>query len=231
MVQKHFQAHLSLGHSFHREMLTFHPSKAKPGPELPAKKIAISTLCCCRPSEEQPRGRDAQQFPKSLLSTIVSPLHTQDTVSSLQELCCLARGEFVLKKDILPFPGNTYSRETKPDAEEAWRELHNGGETSPFLPSMASCTLGIPTSLGAWDHNGKASQFFLNSFEKLFPFLSSIASSGNFAQDLNHSSLFLYHPYVGPTKTASQLTHPWSKAGGPPAQHQIVSSQFLFSPV
>lgn len=151
-------------------------------------------------------------------------------MSSLQELCCLARGEFVLKKDMLSFPGNIYSRENKPDAEEVWRGLHNGGETSSFLPSSASCTLGIPTSLGAWDHNGKASQFFLNSFEKLLPFLSSIASSGNFTQDLNHSSVYLYHPYVGPPKTASQLTHPWSKVGGP-AQHEIVSSRFLFSPV
>lgn len=166
VFQKHFQADVSLGHSnidfssFQSKTWLWTSSK---------KKSAISTLCCCRPSEEQPRGRDAQQFPKSLLSRIVSPLHARDTVSSLQELRCLTRGEFVLKKDMLSFPGNIYSRENKPDAEEAWRGLHNGGENS-FLPSSASRTLGIPISLGAWDHNGKASQFFLNSFEKLLHF-------------------------------------------------------------
>ena len=108
-------------------------------------------------------------------------------------LCCLAKGEFVLKKDIFPFPGNSYSGENKPNAEEAWGELHNGGETSPVLPSLASRALGIPTSLGAWDHSGKASQSLLNSFKKLnlFPFLSSIASSGNLTQDLNCPALYL----------------------------------------
>lgn len=96
-------------------------------------------------------------------------------------LCCLARREFVPKKDILLFPGNIYSRENKLNAEAAWGELHNGNETSPVLPPSASHALGIPTSLGAQERGGKTSQILLNLFEKinLFPFLSSIASSGN----------------------------------------------------
>lgn len=168
IVQRHFQAGLSQDvHSTGKFLLFILPQQ-----NLPLNfqwKTAISTLCCCRPSGEQRRGKDAQQPPTPMRYSHLSfacPRRCEFSAENrlLRQipcpaaLCCLARGVFVLKKDIFPFLGNIYSGENEPNAEEAWGELHNGGEASPLLLSSASRALGIPTSLGAQDHIGKASQ-------------------------------------------------------------------------
>lgn len=132
IIQRHC---LSPGCWFHREILTFHPSARQSLALSCQRKSAVSSPSCCPPSEEQKKGKGC----------CASPKPGPPTASLLlRDGFYLLRDGFVLRKDTLSVPGVIYSRKNELHAGEACRELRNGAETSPSLPSLGSHPWGVP---------------------------------------------------------------------------------------